>query len=189
MKKKNRAEELQRVENSFRDILSAFDNPTREGLIDTPKRMAKLYEELIGEREFPRLTFFSSNGYDQMIVDEGIPYHSLCEHHVLPFFGKVTIGYIPDKKIIGLSKLARIVEYYSRRLNTQEYFTQAIADLLQKELNPIGLGVIVSGTHLCKEMRGAKSRGIMITSALKGRFLENNLVREEFLSLRSGLKK
>ena len=117
-----------------------------------------------------------------MIVDNGIPYYTFCEHHILPFFGTVKIGHIPDKKIIGLSKLARIVKYFSRRLNTQDTL-QKILRITYRRAAPKGVGVIVTGRHLCKEMRGIESRGEMITSALKGIFLTEQKVKEEFLKL------
>lgn len=152
-----------------------------DGQKQTPQRMVKAWEELLTAKE-PAITVFDSNGYDQMIVESGIKYYTFCEHHFLPFFGTVKVGYIPDKKIIGLSKLARIVNYFSKRLNTQEYFTKNIADYLQNKLNPKGVGVIVEGTHLCQVMRGAKSEGRMITSELLGVFRQLE-VREEFLKL------
>lgn len=163
-------------------VIERFDDPAREGLKETPRRVAKMYEQLLIVKE-PKITIFDANDYDQMIIDRGISYYTLCEHHLLPFFGKVAIGYIPDKKIIGLSKLARIVDYFSKRLNTQEYFTQNIANYLQDKLKPLGVGVIVTGRHLCKEMRGIKSRGKMITSAMLGIFLKEQKVKEEFLML------
>ena len=118
-----------------------------------------------------------------MIVDKDIPFYSLCEHHILPFFGTVKIGYIPDKKIIGLSKLARIVEHFSRRLNTQEYFADNIANYIETKLQPIGVAVVVKGRHLCKEMRGAKKQGEMVTASLRGVLRDDIKAREEFYKL------
>ena len=118
-----------------------------------------------------------------MIIETGIQYYTFCEHHLIPFFGKAVVGYIPDEKIIGISKLPRTVEYFSKRLNTQEYFTENIADFLMEKLNPKGLGVVVRGRHLCQEMRGIKKRGEMITSSLKGVMLTDNTARKEFLNL------
>ena len=111
-------------------------------------------------------TTFDAKGYNQMIMERGITYYTFCEHHMLPFFGTVDIGYIPDDKIIGISKLPRTVEYYSKMLNTQEYFTDNIAKYLQEKLKPKGIGVVVRGRHLCQEMRGIKKRGEMVTSCL-----------------------
>lgn len=170
------------IKKSFTELLKIFDDPTREGLINTPERMVKAYRELLTPIE-PDITVFDSNGYDQMIIEKDIEYHTFCEHHLLPFFGKVKIGYIPSKKIIGLSKLPRIVEYFSHRLNTQEYFTQNIANYLQEKLEPLGIGVLVTGTHLCQKMRGVKKHGEMVTSTLKGIFLTQQSVKEEFLGL------
>jgi GTP cyclohydrolase I len=169
------------LERAVETILQQIDSSNREGLKDTPRRVARMYEEFFNPEE-PKITVFDSQGYDQMVIDKDIPFYSFCEHHMIPFFGTVKIGYIPDKKIIGLSKLARIVSYFSRRLNTQEYLTKNIADYIQNKINPLGVGVVIRGRHLCKEMRGAKTTGEMITSELKGDF-RNIEVREEFLRL------
>lgn len=157
------------------------------GQKDTPKRVVKLFEDLLVSKE-PEITVFDSKGYDEMIIDNGIKFYTFCEHHILPIYGTVKIGYIPDKKIIGLSKLTRIVDYFSKRLNTQEYFTQNIANYLNDKLKPKGVGVVVRGYHLCKMMRGVKNDGEMITSKLIGIFLEKQEVRQEFLSLFSDKK-
>ena len=167
----------------FLDILGEDSN--REGLKDTPKRVARAWIELTTPPEFS-LTTFDSNGYDEMIISKNIQYYTFCEHHLLPFFGTVHIGYIPNGTIVGLSKLARTVEYYSKRLNTQEYLTNNIAKFLNTKLKPRGIGVIVTGRHLCQEMRGIKKRGEMITSALKGIFLEEPKVKQEFFNLTKG---
>ena len=171
----------QALEDSVKTILTIFDDPNREGLRESPKRIARAWTELLTADE-PKITVFSSNGYDQMICEKGIKYYTFCEHHFLPFFGEVKIGYIPDQHIIGLSKLSRIVEYFSKRLNTQEYFTDNIANYLKEKLKPRGVGVVVTGRHLCKEMRGVKKTGEMTTVALRGCFSEY-VVKNEFLSL------
>ena len=158
------------------------ENPKREGLIDTPKRVAKAWKELMTEPEFNPTTF-SANGYDQMIIEKDINYYTFCEHHMIPFFGKVAIGYIPNEKIIGISKLPRTVEKYSKMLNTQEYFTNNIANYLYEKLKPLGLGVIVTGRHLCQEMRGVKKMGETITSCLKGVMLEDHKAKKEFFDI------
>ncbi len=155
------------------------EDPKREGIQDTPKRVVKAWKELTTPIEF-NATVFDSNGYDQMIVERSINYYTFCEHHMLPFFGQVAIGYIPDDKIIGISKLPRTVEYFSKMLNTQEYFTNNIANFLFDKLKPQGLGVIVSGRHLCQEMRGVKKIGETITSCLKGAMLEDPKAKKEF---------
>ncbi len=158
------------------------EDPKREGLIDTPKRVVKAWKELTTPPDF-NPTVFDANGYDQMILEKGITFYTFCEHHMIPFFGTVDIGYIPDKKIIGISKLPRTVEYFSKMLNTQEYFTNNIAEYLNEKLKPKGIGVVVKGRHLCQEMRGVKKKGQMITSCLKGQMLNNPIAREEFLDL------
>jgi len=165
----------QSLESSIKAIIDAFDpDPNREGIQDTPKRVIKAYRELLTP-VMPKITVFDANGYDQMISDSDIPFYSLCEHHMLPFFGSVTVAYIPNEKIIGLSKLARVVEYFSRRLNTQEYLTDNIANFLDEVLKPKGVGVKVTGRHLCKEMRGVKTTGLMTTTALRGVFSEHKV--------------
>lgn len=171
----------QDLEYSIKTILSHYDNINREGLIDSPKRILKAWDELLKAEE-PKISIFDSQGYNQMISEKGIEYYTFCEHHFLPFFGEVKIAYLPNKKIIGLSKLSRIVEYFSKRLNTQEYLTENIANYLLEKLEPLGVGVMITGRHLCKEMRGVKKKGIMTTTALKGLFLEQK-VKEEFLAI------
>ena len=170
------------IKEGIRSILKlGGEDIGREGLVETPDRVLKLWKNFLNPEE-PKITTFDSNNYDQMIVDKGIPFYSFCEHHLIPFFGYVTIGYIPDEKIIGLSKLARVVEYYSHRPNTQEYLTQNIANYLDDKLKPLGLGVKITARHLCKEMRGVKKTGEMKTQVLKGVFFKPE-VREEFIIL------
>jgi len=171
------------LENNVKEFLDILgEDSNRNGLRDTPKRVARAWIELTTPPEFS-LTTFDSNGYDEMIISKDINYYTFCEHHLLPFFGVVHIGYIPDKKIVGLSKLARTVECFSKRLNTQEYLTDNIAEFLYLNLKPKGIGVIIEGRHLCQEMRGIKKRGKMITSALRGIFLSKLEAKEEFLKL------
>ena len=171
------------LESNIRQMLSIMgEDINREGLKDTPKRVAKAWGELMTPPEFNPTTF-DAKGYNQMIMERGITYYTFCEHHMLPFFGTVDIGYIPDDKIIGISKLPRTVEYYSKMLNTQEYFTDNIAKYLQEKLKPKGIGVVVRGRHLCQEMRGIKKRGEMVTSCLKGVFLQKDKVKKEFFDL------
>ena len=158
------------------------EDTERVGLVDTPKRVAKAWMELITPREF-KATTFDAEGYDQMIIERDIKYYTFCEHHLLPFFGTVSIGYIPDGSIIGISKLPRTVDFYSKRLNTQEYFTNNVANFLTETLKPKGLGVVTKGRHLCQEMRGIKTRGEMITSSLNGIFRDDLNVKKEFLDL------
>lgn len=168
--------------SAIKTIIANFDNPEREGLIDTPERVAKAYIELL-QAEEPKITTFSSEGYKELIMDRNIQYYTFCEHHMLPFFGEVTIAYLPNEKIIGLSKLSRIVEYFSKRLNTQEYFTDNIANYINEKLSPLGVAVRTTGRHLCKEMRGVKKQGEMVTFSFKGIFQNDLNKREEFLKL------
>jgi GTP cyclohydrolase IA len=171
------------LEHNIRFFLSLIgENVEREGLVNTPERVAKAWTELLNPEPF-NLTTFDSNGYDEMIISQDIQYYTFCEHHLLPFFGKVSIGYIPNGKIVGLSKLARTVDYFSKRLNTQEYLTDNIANFLNDKLKPIGIGVVVTGRHLCQEMRGIKIKGKMLTSTLKGAMLDDSMARKEFLEL------
>ena len=158
------------------------EDPKREGLIDTPKRVAKAWIELTTPPEF-NPTVFNANGHDQMIIEKGIQFYTFCEHHMLPFFGKAYIGYIPDDKIIGISKLSRCVEYFSKALNTQEYLTDNIGNYLKDKLNPKGVAVVLKGRHMCQEMRGVKKQGEMITSYMNGFFKDDSKAREEFLNL------
>jgi GTP cyclohydrolase I len=142
-----------------------------------------MYAELLTPLSFD-LTTFSSEGYDEMVVSSDIQFFSLCEHHMVPFFGTVAVGYIPNGKLCGLSKLARTVEFFARRLQVQERMTDQIARYLDERLSPRGLGVVVRARHLCQEMRGIKKRDIITTtSAMRGLMLEDAKAREEFLSL------
>lgn len=162
------------------------ENTEREGLIDTPKRVINSWEYLYkGYRENPDtfLKVFDNPGYDQMIVQKDIDFYSTCEHHILPFFGKIHIAYIPDKKIVGISKLARIVEVYSRRLQVQERLTEEIAGYLNDRLSPLGVAVYCEAKHMCIMARGIEKENCsMVTSAIKGRFLLSE-VRQEFFNL------
>ena len=172
------------LEKNVEEFLEIIGEKTyRKGIKDTPARSAKAWIELLIQKEEFNPTTFDSNGYDQMIVEQGLKYYTFCEHHLLPFFGEVTIGYIPNETIIGLSKLPRTVDYFSKNLNTQEYLTDNIANFLYDKLKPKGLGVVVTGRHLCQEMRGIKTRGKMITSSLKGIFQDDLNVKKEFLDL------
>ena len=167
----------------FKELLKRYDNPEREGLKDTPKRYIKFLDEFLSPPEF-NFTTFDAEGYSQMIVQRDIPFYSLCEHHIAPFFGVAHIGYIPDTKIVGLSKLARTLELYSRRLQNQERITYQIADRLVEELQPKGVGVVLEAEHLCVAMRGVKKHNtITSTSCLKGIFKDDLNVRNEFLKL------
>lgn len=178
-------------EDLINQILIAIgDNPKREGLKDTPKRIAKMWEEVFSGYDTskkPKITIFPNNKdgvyYNQMILDTGY-FYSHCEHHGVPFFGQYYFAYIPDKKIMGLSKVARVVDYFSARLQIQERLVKEIADEIEAVVQPKGLGLVMKARHLCKEMRGVKKiEGEMITSDVRGAFLKSNATRAEFLNL------
>ena len=176
------------VEKIYDIIKLIGDNPEREGMQQTAERVAGMYEEIFkgyNKENKPKLTVFNNTEhYDQMIFDKTY-FYSMCEHHIIPFFGNAFIAYIPNKKLIGLSKLNRIVDFYAAKLQTQERLTHEIANELWKELKPKGVAVMLKARHLCKEMRGVKKQNSkMITSCLKGVFLEkDNNVRNEFLKM------
>lgn len=165
------------------------DDPKREGLKNTPERMARMWMELgqgyrLNPREIVNDALFDSCDYNELILVRDIEYFSLCEHHLLPFFGKAHIGYIPNGKIIGLSKIPRLVEFFSRRLQVQERLTQQVAQFLNTVLNPRGVGVVIEGYHLCVAMRGAKKvNPRMVTSAMLGVFREDPRSRLELMNL------
>jgi len=166
------------------------DNPDREGLVETPKRVAKMAEKLFGGyKQDPKSVFktFDGENYDEMIVVKNIEFYSMCEHHMMPFFGRVHVGYIPDGKIIGVSKLPRLVEIFSRRLQNQERLTQQIADAINKFLHPRGVAVIIEAKHLCMMARGVEKQNSEVsTSAVRGLFKKNTNTRSEFLRLVKG---
>lgn len=171
------------AEDSVLRIIQAIgDNPKREGLLETPKRHIKYLKEFLDKKEF-NLTTFESENYDEMIVVKGIDFYSLCEHHLLPFFGKATISYIPNNKIVGLSKFPRIVEMFSNRLQNQERITSQIAEYIDENLRPKGVAVALIARHMCMEMRGVKKQAETMTSKLLGVFKTDEKCRNEFLSL------
>jgi GTP cyclohydrolase IA len=163
------------------------EDPTREGLLDTPKRVVKAYSELFkGYTQDPKeiLSRQFTDGYDEMVILKDIEFYSFCEHHMLPFFGKVSIAYIPKGKVVGISKLARLVEVYSRRLQIQEKMTDQIAQAIYQELDAKGVGVYVKAKHFCMIARGIqKQNSEMVTNAVLGRFRKSQATREEFLKL------
>lgn len=186
---KNKMRELE-LEQSVVHMLQAIGEDTqREGLKETPARVAKAWATWFGGYDkCPKdtLKVFEDGGenYDQMVVVKDIPFYSHCEHHITPFFGTVTIAYIPDKKIVGLSKLSRLVDVFARRLQVQERLTTQIADTLVEHMEPIGVGVIVKARHLCMESRGIAKQGHhTITSAIHGALKENPETRAEFMRL------
>lgn len=177
-----------RIERAVREILLAIgENPDREGLVETPQRVARMYAELFqGLRQDPAvyLRKFFTEKYDSMVIVKDIEFHSMCEHHLLPFIGKVHIGYIPKGRVVGLSKLARVVETVSRRPQLQERMTETIADLLMSELEAQGVGVVVEASHACMTLRGVRKPGsYCVTSAMKGTFRSRASTRAEFLNL------
>ena len=174
--------EVELEENILR-VIEYFDDPTREGLKDTPKRYVKFLKEFFAVPNF-EFTAFDSEGMDEMILQTNIPFYSLCEHHIAPFFGVAHVAYIPNGKIVGLSKLARTVDFYSRRLQNQERITQQIADRIQKELSPVGVAVVLKAQHLCMAMRGVKKHDTWTTtSKMNGVFRTDLNCRQEFLNL------
>jgi len=176
-------------EGTIRDLLLHMgENPDREGLRDTPRRVAESYRFLTKgyktdpERLIKKALF--SEPHDDLVIVKDIEFYSLCEHHLLPFFGKCHIGYIPNGSIIGLSKLCRLVEVYARRLQVQERMTNQIADVLNRHLKPKGVGVVLEAQHLCMQMRGVeKQHSEAVTSAMLGGFRTRQSTREEFLKL------
>jgi GTP cyclohydrolase I len=180
--------DVPRIERAVREILLAVgEDPDREGLQRTPNRVARAYGELMaGLQSDPRVhlkTVFTER-YDEVVLLRDIEFHSLCEHHLLPFTGRAHVAYLPDGKVVGLSKLARLVEGFARRPQVQERLTTQIADALWEELQPIGAACVVEAVHTCMTIRGAKKHGsTMVTSALRGIFKENPASRAEILSL------
>jgi GTP cyclohydrolase I len=168
----------------FKEILRLLgENPEREGLLETPKRYIKFMREFLEPTPF-NFTTFAAEGTDEMILQTNIPFYSLCEHHAAPFFGVANIAYIPEGKIVGLSKLARVVDLYANRLQNQERITTQIAERLMEELNPKGVAVHLKAQHLCMCMRGVKKHDTWTsTSKLIGAFKEDEKARAEFLSL------
>ena len=176
------------AEDAVRTLLSwAGEDPTREGLLDTPKRVVEAYGDWYSgynedPREFLARTFKEVAGYDEMIVLRDIEFESHCEHHMAPIIGKAHVGYLPDGKVVGISKLARVVETYARRFQVQEKMTAQIAACIQDVLQPLGVGVVVEGVHECMTTRGIHKRGVsMITSKMLGSFRQDARTRAEFL--------
>lgn len=180
--------QLDRIEHLTRELLEAMgEDPSREGLIDTPHRVAQAYERLFsGYHQSVEgiVTVFENEGYDEMVIARDIEFFSFCEHHMLPFFGRVHVGYIPNQHIVGLSKMPRMVEVFARRLQNQERLTFQIAQALMDTLNPKGVGVVIDAQHLCMMARGVeKQNSSVTTSALRGLFKKNLNTRSEFLKL------
>jgi len=177
------------AEKAVRILLEwAGDNPDREGLIETPKRVVKAYEQFFeGYNQDPEevlmKTFEEVEGYDEMVIVKDIRLESHCEHHMVPILGVAHVGYIPNKRVVGISKLARIVDIFGKRLQTQETMTSQIANTIQKVLDPKGVAVVIDANHQCMSTRGVhKTTSSTVTSAMKGIFKENTVTRNEFLS-------
>jgi GTP cyclohydrolase I len=185
------AVDVPRIERAVREILLAIgENPDREGLLKTPNRVARSYGELMSGLSIdPRIhlrTVFHER-YEEVVLLRDIEFHSLCEHHLLPFMGRAHVAYLPAGKVVGLSKLARLVEGYARRPQVQERLTTQIADALMEELNPVGAACVIEAVHTCMTMRGVKKHGsTMVTSELRGIFKDNPPSRAEILSLMYG---
>jgi GTP cyclohydrolase I len=173
------------VQRAARDFLRALGaDPDSEGLRDTPRRVADAYTELLTPQPFRATTFPNDDGYDELIVARAIPFHSLCMHHLLPFHGVAHIGYLPRERIIGLSKFGRVVELFARDLQIQERLTTQIADWLERELEPKGVGVVLEAEHMCMSLRGVQKFGARtVTSALRGLVRDDARTRQEFLAL------
>tara|TARA_R110000744_G_scaffold51_1_gene211 strand:+ start:830 stop:1675 length:846 start_codon:yes stop_codon:yes gene_type:complete len=175
--------EIEVEENVVRLLEYFGEDCNREGLVETPKRFIKFFNEFLNPPIW-NCTTFESEGYDEMIVQSNIPFHSLCEHHIAPFFGEATIAYIPNKRIVGLSKLARTLETFSRQLQNQERITTQVAEFLVKELEPLGVAVIIKAKHMCMEMRGVKKHDTWTTtSKMVGVFKEDEKARNEILQI------
>ena len=177
--------DLEAAEEAVAGLLRALGRDVdSEHLRDTPARVARSFVELLTPGSFTPTTFPNDQGYDELVVARDIPFHSLCEHHLLPFRGVAHVGYLPGARIIGLSKLARVVELHARRLQVQERLTQQVADWLEEELEPKGVGVVLEAEHLCMSLRGVRSAGSdTVTSALTGLVREDPRTRTEFLAL------
>ena len=178
------------AETAFRDILRWIgEDPSRDGLQETPKRLVRAFREYFcGYEEDPeevlRKTFAEIDGYDEMIVLRAVPFESHCEHHVAPIIGRAWVGYIPDRRVVGISKLARVVEIYSKRLQIQERLTAQIANTIESVLQPRGVAVVIKAAHHCMMSRGIRKRGTdLVTSRMLGCFRDQPMTRGEFLSL------
>jgi len=179
----------EKMERLITEVLELVgENPDREGLAKTPARVAKAYEYIFGgyeknPKEVLNDALFES-GSSEMVVVRDIEFYSMCEHHILPFFGRVHVAYIPNGKVVGLSKIPRVVDIFARRLQIQEKLTEQIADALMETINPKGVGVVISARHMCMEMRGVeKMHSSTTTSALRGIFMKEAKTREEFYSI------
>jgi GTP cyclohydrolase I len=177
--------DLDAAERAVSDLLVALgQDPSTPHLADTPRRVAGAYAELLTPRPFDLTTFANDEGYDELVLARDIPFQSLCEHHLLPFQGVAHVGYVPDGRIVGLSKLARLVELFARGLQVQERLTQQVADWLDEHLDPRGAGVVIEAEHLCMSLRGVRASGSRtVTSAVHGLLRDDPRSRQEFFAL------
>jgi GTP cyclohydrolase I len=188
MSAENKQVDTARIEKAVGEILLAVgEDPKREGLQGTPKRVANMYAELLaGMQHDPKehVTSVFHERYDEIVLLRDVPFYSVCEHHMMPFIGKVHIAYLPDGKVLGVSKLARIVDCFARRLQVQERLTSQVADFLMGNLKPKGAAVVIEASHSCMTIRGIKKPGsVMVTSALRGIFIRDPRSRSEVLGL------
>lgn len=177
-----------RIENAVKEIILAIgEDPKREGLLDTPSRVARMYEEILsGHVDDPNdhMKSIFNEDYNEIVLLRDIPFFSICEHHMMPFIGKAHVAYLPTGKVLGVSKLARVVDSFAHRLQVQERLTNQIADFLMENLNPRGVTVVIEASHSCMTIRGIRKPGSsMITSALRGIFIRDQRSRSEVLSL------
>ncbi|HVV75689.1 MAG TPA: GTP cyclohydrolase I FolE [Mycobacteriales bacterium] len=177
--------DLEAAEAAAEALMRALGmDPETQGLADTPKRVARAYAELLTPREFTLTTFPNDEAYDELVLAKDIPFTSLCEHHLLPFTGTASVGYLPGPRILGLSKLARVVELFARRPQVQERMTKQIAGWLDTHLGPRGVGVVIQAEHTCMTLRGVQARGsATVTSSLTGLVRTDERTRAEFLAL------
>jgi GTP cyclohydrolase IA len=178
------------AEEAVRTLIRwAGDDPSRDGLLGTPERVVRAYDEFFsGYDEDPmemlQKTFSETEGYDEMVVLRNIDFHSHCEHHIVPIIGKAHVGYLPSERVVGISKLARVIETFARRLQIQEKLTAQIANTLEEVLQPKGVAVVVEAVHQCMTTRGVKKQGVsLVTSRMLGQFRDDAKTRREFLSI------
>jgi GTP cyclohydrolase I len=181
----------ERIKAAVNELFLAIgEDPDREGLRETPRRISDMYAEIFGglqldPSEYLRVGF--EVAHDEMVILRNIPFYSMCEHHFLPFHGEAHVGYVPDGRVVGISKLARVVEAYARRPQIQEQLTSQVAEAIMETLRPDGVAVVIEAEHLCMTMRGVKKPGSrMVTSAMRGEFRQSSVTRAEFLSLVHG---
>ncbi|MBE7518891.1 MAG: GTP cyclohydrolase I FolE [Thermoflexaceae bacterium] len=180
-----------RIISAVRELLTAIgDDPARDGLRDTPRRIAEMYAEVFSGMAEDPASFLGTTfevAHDEMVILRNIPFYSMCEHHLLPFHGEAHVGYVPDGRVVGISKLARVVETCARRPQVQELLTSQVAETIMAGLKPDGVAVVIDAEHLCMTMRGVQKPGSrMVTSAMRGSFRKSPVTRAEFLSLVHG---